>query len=347
MHLVDHGVVGVDILPQAFLCLAVEVDHLLDMHDIVLDEVDHIAAGLIFPVVVDGHVGVVLIPAPVFLPGQVIAEQAPVGDGGKVGMELMEIGVIPRYPADIARGLDFGGDLPVLDVERNFIGDDFPPEVMIQRDGVGVEQRERLALLIHPGQALDHQLFHDALPGVLRVGADTGDEADVVDFIVDVHFQRVDRELGDEGIAVKTAQHIGAFQHREFGLLDLIVFPACRRQFLLRHLKGVAEQGVILIQVVRFQIARGVMLCGVHGMIASFRSFTFPYFTQSVSYSMESAGASPLPSAVAVLSEAAGCSGVAGTFSTLGSAAIYTTMTLPASTLAPASALQETTHPDA
>ena len=61
MHLVDHGVVGVDILPQAFLCLAVEVDHLLDMHDIVLDEVDHIAAGLIFPVVVDGHVGVVLI----------------------------------------------------------------------------------------------------------------------------------------------------------------------------------------------------------------------------------------------------------------------------------------------
>ena len=82
-------------------------------------------------------------------------------------------------------------------------------------------------------------------------------------------------------------------------------------------------------------------------MIASFRSFTFPYFTQSVSYSMESAGASPLPSAVAVLSEAAGCSGVAGTFSTLGSAAIYTTMTLPASTLLPASALQETTHPDA
>ena len=164
----------------------------------------------------------------------------------------------------------------------------------------------------------------------------------MVDFIVDVHFQRVDRELGDEGIAVKTAQHIGAFQHREFGLLDLIVFPACSRQFLLRHLKGVAEQGVILIQVVRFQIARGVMLCGVHGMIASFRSFTFPYFTQSVSYSMESAGASPLPSAVAV-----GCSGVAGTFSTLGSAAIYTTMTLPASTLVPASALQETTHPDA
>lgn len=46
VHLIDHGIMGMDILPQAFLGLAVEVDHLLDVHDVVFDEVDHVAAGL-------------------------------------------------------------------------------------------------------------------------------------------------------------------------------------------------------------------------------------------------------------------------------------------------------------
>ena len=79
VHLVDHGIVGVDILPQAFLRLAVQVDHFLDVHDVVLDEIDHVAAGLILDVVVDGNVGVILVPAPVFLPRKTVAEQAPVG----------------------------------------------------------------------------------------------------------------------------------------------------------------------------------------------------------------------------------------------------------------------------
>ena len=80
MHLVDHGIVGVDVLPQALLCLAVQVDHFLDVHDVVFDEVDHVAAGLILDVVVDRNIGIVLVPAPVFLPRQCIPEQAAVCD---------------------------------------------------------------------------------------------------------------------------------------------------------------------------------------------------------------------------------------------------------------------------
>ena len=72
VHLIDHGIMGMDILPQAFLGLAVEVDHLLDVHDVVFDEVDHVAAGLILDVVVDRNIGIVLVPAPVFLPGKVV-----------------------------------------------------------------------------------------------------------------------------------------------------------------------------------------------------------------------------------------------------------------------------------
>ena len=107
----------------------------------------------------------------------------------------MELGVVPGDAADVAGRFDLGGDLPVLDVERDLVGDDLPPQMMVQRDGIRVEQREGFALLVHLGQALDHQLFHDALPGVLRVGADAGDKADMVHRIVDVHLQRVDRKL--------------------------------------------------------------------------------------------------------------------------------------------------------
>ena len=109
---------GMDILPQAFLGLTVEVDHLLDVHDVVFDEVDHVAAGLILDVVVDRNIGIVLVPAPVFLPGQTVAEKTAMGDGRKVGVQLMELGVIPADTPDIAGGLDLGGDLPVLDVDE-------------------------------------------------------------------------------------------------------------------------------------------------------------------------------------------------------------------------------------
>ena len=255
---------GVDILPQAFLRLAVQIDHFLDVHDVVLDEVDHVAARLILDVVIDGHIGVVLIPAPVFLPREAVAEQAPMGDGRKVGVQLMELGVVPGDAADVAGRFDLGGDLPVLDVERDLVGDDLPPQMMVQRDGIRVEQREGFSLLVHLSQALDHQLFHDALPGVFRVSADTGDKADMVHRIVDVHLQRVDRKLRDEVFAIEAAQHIGALQHRELGLLDLIVLPAGGGQFLFRDLKSIPQQRVVLVQILRFEVAGGIMFCGVH-----------------------------------------------------------------------------------
>ena len=66
---------------------------------------------------------------------------------------------------------------------------------MVQRDGVGVEQGEALAILVHLGQSLDHQPLHDAVAGVLRVGTHAGHKAYVIYRVVDVHFQRVDREL--------------------------------------------------------------------------------------------------------------------------------------------------------
>ena len=90
VHLVNHGIVRADKLPQTVMRLMVEINHLLDVHDVVLDEVHHVAAGLVLYIIVDGNVGVVLIPAPVFFPCQRVAEQAPVRDGSKVRVQLVE-----------------------------------------------------------------------------------------------------------------------------------------------------------------------------------------------------------------------------------------------------------------
>ena len=207
MHFVDHGVVGVDVLPQALLCLAVQVDHFLDVHDVVLDQVHHVAAGLVLYIIIDGDIGVILVP------GQCVAEQAPVGDGGKMGVQLVELGVVPGDAPHITGGRHLGGDLPVLDVVGDLVGDDLPPQVVVQRDGVGVEQGKALALLVHLGQALDHEPLHDAVAGVLRVGTHTGHKAHMVNGVVDVHLQRVDRELRDKVFSVKAAQHVRALQH--------------------------------------------------------------------------------------------------------------------------------------
>ena len=86
VYLINHGIVGVDVFPESFFCLAVQVNHFLDVHDVIFDEIHHETAGLIVGVVVDRHVGVVLVPAPVLLPGEGVAEQAAVGNGGKMGM---------------------------------------------------------------------------------------------------------------------------------------------------------------------------------------------------------------------------------------------------------------------
>ena len=131
VHFVDHGVVGVDVLPQALLCLAVQVDHFLDVHDVVLDQVHHVAAGFVLYIIIDGDIGVILVPAPVLLPGQCVAEQAPVGDGGKMGVQLVELGVVPGDAPHITGGRHLGGDLPVLDVVGDLVGDDLPPQVVV------------------------------------------------------------------------------------------------------------------------------------------------------------------------------------------------------------------------
>ena len=142
--------------------------------------------------------------------------------------------------------------------------------MMVQRDGIGIQQGKALALLVHLGQPLDHQPLHDAVAGVLRVGAYAGDEAHMVHGVVDVHLQRVDCELGHQTVPIEAAQHVGTFQHRELGLLDLIVLPAGGGQLFFRDLEGIAQKRVVLVQIIGLQITICIIFGRIHAKLPLF-----------------------------------------------------------------------------
>ena len=99
---------------------------------------------------------------------------------------------------------------------------------------------------------LAHQTLHNAVAAVFRVGAHAGNESDGVYRAVDVHFQRINGDLRYKCVVIEAAEHIGAFENREFGLFDLVVPPSGGGQFLFRDLEGVAQQGIVLLKIVGF-----------------------------------------------------------------------------------------------
>ena len=248
----------VDVLPQALLRLAVEVDHLLDVHDVVFDEVHHVAHRATVDAVVHGDHGVVLVPTPVLVPSQLGAEEAAVRLLGKGGVQVHEVGAVIGHAANIARGAHLARHLVVAHLVGDAVRDDLPAAMAVERDGVGEEDGERLVLLAHALQALAHEPTHDALPRVLGVRADARDESHLVDGLIDVHLERVDRELRDKLVAVVAPQDVGALDDGELGLLDGVVAPAVGHELLLRHLEGVAQKRVVLVEVVHCEVADGV-----------------------------------------------------------------------------------------
>ena len=146
------------------------------------------------------------------------------------------------------------------------MGDDFPAESAVERDGVREQHPEGLFALPHVYQRLVHQALHDAVPGVFRVGADAGDEPDGVHRVVDIRLQGVDGNLRNEGFAVKTAQYVRALEHGALGLLDFLVLPTGVEQLLLCHLKGITKQGVVLVKVVGRQRSYLIALRQIHAL---------------------------------------------------------------------------------
>ena len=104
-------------------------------------------------------------------------------------------------------------------------------------------------------EAFVHYPLHYATSGVFGIGADARDKADGIDCAVDVHFQRVHCYLRHKLVTVKAPEHVRSLDYREFRLLYLVILPAALGKLLFGYLKGVAEEGVVLLKVVRFKIS--------------------------------------------------------------------------------------------
>ena len=177
---------------------------------------------------------------------------------GKRGVQVHEVEVVIGYAAHVTRGSHATRYLVVAHLVRNLVGNDLPAAVAVQRDGVREENGERLVLLAHAHKALAHKPAHDALASILRVGGNTRDETDLVDGLVNVHLQRVDGKLRDKAVTVVAPQDVGTLDDRELGLLDGVVAPTVGHKLLLGHLEGIAQQRVVLVEVIHREVADDV-----------------------------------------------------------------------------------------
>ena len=168
-------------------------------------------------------------------------------------MQFHEIGIVPGNAADIAGYVDVFRKLDIADAVGHLVRDDFPTPVAVERDRIGIEQGKRLPVFAHFRQSPLHQSRHESHAGIFRVSRDTGDESDGADDGMDVHVERIDRELGNKCVAVETAPDVGSFEYRKFGLLDAVFFPTVFLKGFFGDLKGVTEQCIVLIQIVRCQ----------------------------------------------------------------------------------------------
>ena len=263
-HLRDHGEVRADVVPEPVPRLEVEVDHLLDVEDLVLDVVDEVAQGLVLFAVVDGGDHVVVVPAPVFVPGQLVAQHAAVALHGEVFVDVFEVFALQVHALDHAGHLLAAGKLRIPQGERELVRDDLPAHLTVEGEGVGAEEGDELPLLAHVLEAFAHQAVGKAAPRVLRIGRHPRDAAHLQDLALDVDLHGVDHDLGGELVAVEPAQHISLREHGQLFALDFLFRPAGLDHLGRGDLEGVAQERVELLQIALVQLAHRKTVVALH-----------------------------------------------------------------------------------
>ena len=254
-HLGDHGKMGGDIIPQTVIGFDVQIDHFLDMEDLVRDVVDDIAQGLMFFIIINGDDHVVVFPAPVFIPGQAVADQRAVALDGEIGIYVMKILRVLADPFHHAFHRTGLRQLGIPDGKGDLVGYDLPAHLPVKGYGIRIEEGDRELLIVHVVDGPAHQGMDQAPARVFRVGGDAGDAAHFHDIVVDVHLHGIDHDHGRQPVLVKPSENIGLLQHGALGRDEFILLPARLEELVGGHLKGVGEKGVELLQVVVVQFA--------------------------------------------------------------------------------------------
>ena len=91
-------------------------------------------------IVIDGSDHIVIFPAPVFIPGQVVPDQCAVMLQGKIRMDVMIVLGIQADTLHHAGHRPGLGKLGVFYCEGELIGDDFPAHFPVKGNGIGIQE---------------------------------------------------------------------------------------------------------------------------------------------------------------------------------------------------------------
>ena len=200
-------------------------------------------------VVVDRRHYVVGVPEPVFVPRELVAQHRAVCAHRVALVGLLQLRAVGLDAAHVARDLPALRKLVVLYLVGDFVGNYLPALAPVVWYGVGIKIRNVLPALLHVLERLFEQLVHEPHVRVLGVGADAREAAHLVGFVEYAHLHRVDRGLRYEHVVVEPAYDVGLLHRRELRVDDFLLLPADGVQLLVRHLKDVAEQRVVLLHV--------------------------------------------------------------------------------------------------
>ena len=254
-HLGDHGKMRGNIIPQTIIGFDVQIDHFLDMEDLIRNVIDDIAERLMFFIIIDGDDHVVVFPAPVFVPGQAVADQGAVALDGEIGIYVMKILRVLADPFHHALHRTGLRQLSIPDGKGDFVRYDLPAHLPVKGNRVRVEEGDRKFLLMHVVDGPAHQGMDQTTPGIFRVGGDASDASHIHDIVVNVHFHGINHDHGRQPVLVKPSENIGLLQHGPLGGYEFILLPASLKELIGGHLKGVGEKGVELLQIAVVQLA--------------------------------------------------------------------------------------------
>ena len=235
--------------------LLIDVHQLLDAEHVVGDVVDEVAGRLLVRVVIHGDEHIVGLPPPVFLPLQFVALERAVAHRGECVVHPVHILAVDVHALDHTADLAVLGQLRILDGVGHLIRNDFPALFAVIRNQVREEHRHALVVFAHVIKRLFHQMRHQPVPHVFRIGRHAGHAAHVVHRAEQIDLHRVDADLRSQLFPVKPAERLRLFEHGFFAALHFLLVPAERGQLAVRHLKRITEQRVILRGIVHRQPA--------------------------------------------------------------------------------------------
>ena len=108
------------------------------MKNFICNVINQITEGLVLFIIIKGYDHIIIFPAPVFIPGQLVANECTVVLHGKIGIHVMKILGIQADTFDHTPDGEGLWKLRILDSEGELVGHDLPAHFPIKWNGIWI-----------------------------------------------------------------------------------------------------------------------------------------------------------------------------------------------------------------